>query len=139
MDALAPGDEPRKGGRRSRVVLIPRRWDQVGGNGDVGPDGRDTPRWLRWQESPVTEEITKETVKTTRAGNAGRNRRDRGDYTRMLFLFCMRGAGAIRAPGIPCALSAQTLAFVATLGERIYAKLGQVLPRDREGVSKVAV
>jgi hypothetical protein len=87
MDALAPGDEPRKGGRRSRVVLIPRRWDQVGGNGDVGPDGRDTPRWLRWQESPVTEEITKETVKTTRAGNAGRNRRDRGDYTRMLVLF----------------------------------------------------
>ena len=96
MDALALGDEPRKGGRRSRVVLIPRRWDQVGGNGDVGPDGRDTPRWLRWQESPVTEEITKETVKTTRAGNAGRNRRDRGDYARMLTLFCMRGCGRAR-------------------------------------------
>jgi hypothetical protein len=55
------------------------------------------------------------------------------------FYFACEAAGAIRAPGIPCALSAQTLAFVATLGERIYAKLGQVLPRDREGVSKVAV
>ena len=41
-------------GRRSRVVLTPRRWRQVRG----GIRGR------RWQESPVTGESTKETVKT---------------------------------------------------------------------------
>jgi len=29
MDVLAPPDERRNHGRRSRVVLISRRWDQV--------------------------------------------------------------------------------------------------------------
>jgi hypothetical protein len=36
-------DEWRQSGRRSRVVLTPRRWRQVGG-GDVGPNGPDTPQ-----------------------------------------------------------------------------------------------
>src|SRR6266852_517779 len=48
-------------GRRSRVVLTPRRWCQVGG----------VIRWRRWQTSPVTGESTKETVKTIACGNAG--------------------------------------------------------------------
>src|SRR6266852_535941 len=48
-------------GRRSRVVLTPRRWCQVGG----------VIRWRRWQESPITGESTKETVKTIACGNAG--------------------------------------------------------------------
>jgi hypothetical protein len=43
-------------GRRSRVVLTPRRWRQVDG----------VIRRRRWQTSPVTGESTKETVKTTR-------------------------------------------------------------------------
>jgi hypothetical protein len=58
-----------------------------------GSSRRKTIRRRRWQKSPVTGEITKETVKTTRAGNAGCFRCDRGDYTRMLILFCMRGCG----------------------------------------------
>jgi hypothetical protein len=32
MDALASPDERRQRGRRSRVVLMPRRWHQVGDN-----------------------------------------------------------------------------------------------------------
>jgi hypothetical protein len=54
-------DEQRMRGRRSRVVLTPRRWRQAGG----------VIRRRRWQTSPVTEESTKETVKTIACGNAG--------------------------------------------------------------------
>ena len=43
MDVLAARDERGRCGRRNRVVLIPRRWDQAGGSGDVVPDGTDTP------------------------------------------------------------------------------------------------
>src|SRR5471032_1494917 len=50
-------------GRRSRVVLTPRRWRQV---------LEKYASWGRWwQESPVTKESTKETVKTIACGNAG--------------------------------------------------------------------
>jgi hypothetical protein len=48
-------------GRRSRVVLAPRRWRQVHG----------LLHERRGQESPVPEKSTKETVKTIRAGKAG--------------------------------------------------------------------
>ena len=61
-------------------------------------------RKRRWQESPVTGESTKETVKTIRAGNAGPIRRTCGDYARVLFYFARETAGAVDAPGIPCAL-----------------------------------
>src|SRR5665213_4522080 len=49
-------------GRRSRVVLTPRRWCQVGGNNF---------RWRRWQTSPVTEESSKQPLKPSRAGMPG--------------------------------------------------------------------
>jgi hypothetical protein len=45
-------------GRRSRVVLTPRRWRQICG----------VIRKRRWQQSPVTEKSTKETVKTIAQG-----------------------------------------------------------------------
>jgi len=48
-------------------------------DGDVGPNGPDTPRRRWWQESPVTRETTKETVKTIRAGKAGLNGATCGD------------------------------------------------------------
>jgi hypothetical protein len=48
-------------GRRSRVVLTPRRWRQVCG----------IIRKRRWQESPVTGESSKETVKTIARGMPG--------------------------------------------------------------------
>src|SRR6202012_538206 len=44
-------------GRRSRVVLTPRRWRQLGDDAFASHRG-----W--WQESPVTRESAKETVKT---------------------------------------------------------------------------
>jgi len=56
VDAVAPEDEGCNRGRRSRVVLTPRRWRQVG--------GMIRRRW--WQNSPVTRESAKETVKTIR-------------------------------------------------------------------------
>ena len=50
-------------GRRSRVVLTPRRWRQV---------LEKYASWERWwQESPVTKESAKETVNTVACGNAG--------------------------------------------------------------------
>jgi hypothetical protein len=52
----------------------------------------------------LTKESAKETVKTTRAGNAGPIRRTCGDYARVLFSFARETAGALDAPGIPCAL-----------------------------------
>src|SRR5580692_6232118 len=50
-------------GRRSRVVLTPRRWRQV--------SREATPTRRRWQTSPVTGESTKETVKTIAQGRPG--------------------------------------------------------------------
>jgi len=52
------GDERRARGRRSRVVLTPRRWRQVCEN----------KRRRRWQKSPVTGESTKQAVKTIARG-----------------------------------------------------------------------
>ena len=49
----------------------------------------------------VTEESSKETVKTIARGMPGVFRCDRGDYARMLILFCMRGCGRIKRPAFP--------------------------------------
>src|SRR5580704_18275222 len=58
--AIIRADERRFGGRRSRVVLTPRRWCQA--------RWRDE-RCGRWeQESPVPRESTKDTVKTIAQG-----------------------------------------------------------------------
>src|SRR6202795_333839 len=50
------------GGRRSRVVLTPRRWRQV---------SRKVSAKRRWQTSPVAGESAKETVKTIARGMPG--------------------------------------------------------------------
>jgi len=59
-------------GRRSHVVLAPRRWRQVSWR-RCRPARADTPRSTkrRWQKSPVTEESVKETVKTIAQGRPG--------------------------------------------------------------------
>src|ERR1700720_160920 len=49
VDAIESEDERHQRGRRSRVVLTPRRWRQ----------GRGAIRERRWQKSPVTGESTK--------------------------------------------------------------------------------
>jgi hypothetical protein len=61
MDATAWQTNAACRGRRSRVVLAPRRWRQVHG----------FLHERRGQESPVPGKSTKETVKTIRAGKAG--------------------------------------------------------------------
>src|SRR6476469_5713897 len=61
VDADAPLTNGARCGRRSRVVLTPRRWRQVCAK----------ERRRRWQKSPVTGESTKETVKTIARGMPG--------------------------------------------------------------------
>jgi hypothetical protein len=61
MDATRATDESGFRGRRSRGVLIPRRWYQVGDNASA----------LRWQtvaRKPGSPETAKETVKTVAQG-----------------------------------------------------------------------
>jgi hypothetical protein len=55
------------------------------------------------------------------------NRRDRGDYARMLILFCMRGCGRIERPAFPAPSDWRVRKFLANLGH--------IRPRDREAVS----
>jgi hypothetical protein len=63
VDADALIDDRRCGGRRSRVVLTPRRWRQV---------LEKQASWGRWwQESPVAGESAKEAVKTIARGMLG--------------------------------------------------------------------
>src|ERR1700680_2937236 len=57
---MRAADERAQCGRRSRVVLTPRCWRQV--REKQASCGR------RWQQSPVTGESTKETVKTIARG-----------------------------------------------------------------------
>jgi hypothetical protein len=72
VDAAVSPDERRYRGRRSRVVLMPRRWHQPGDEARASRRG-----W--WQESPITRESAKEAVKTIRAGKAGSLRHTCGD------------------------------------------------------------
>jgi len=87
MDALAAQDERRlQGGRRSRVVLTPRRWCQAPGKltllrGDGGNKAR------------FTGESTKETYKTIARGMPGEIGVTVVDLLAVLFIFCTRGCG----------------------------------------------
>ena len=61
MDAAATQDERRCGGRRSRVVLMPRRWHQVGDDashhaGDGGKKARSPGRARRKPLKPLRRE-----------------------------------------------------------------------------------
>src|SRR3984893_16724321 len=56
------------------------------------------------------------------------NRCDRGDYARMLILFCMRGCGCIARPAFP--------APSVLRGQNVEAKLARNARRDREAISR---
>src|SRR5579872_5022027 len=56
------------------------------------------------KKARLTRESAKETVKTTRVGNAGCFRCTCGDLSLCAFDFRTQGCGRIDAPGIPCAL-----------------------------------
>jgi len=91
-----PKDERREGGRRSRVVLMPRRWHQAfAGSHSCASDGGKRARF--------TGESTKETVKTIAQGRPGVT----GEpvvTTLVCFITFAREAAGAWAPGFPCAL-----------------------------------
>jgi hypothetical protein len=95
-------DERRCCVRRSRVVLTPRRWRQVRGGLSALPGADKTlVRGRRWQKSPVTEESTKETVKTIACGNVGRFRCTRCYSCAFYHYKCTRGCGCSGHPAFP--------------------------------------
>jgi hypothetical protein len=93
VDARCAADESACRGRRSRGVLISRRWYQVG--------GMIRRRW--WQESPITRETTKETV--TPSCRECRSEPGEPVVTTLVCFFVLHTRPRVhRAPGIPCAL-----------------------------------
>jgi hypothetical protein len=87
VDAACADDERAWRGRRSRVVLTPRRWRQV---------GRDASRILAsdgGNKARLTRKSTKETVKTNRVRECRVKRRNRGDLSSCGFIFSTRGCG----------------------------------------------
>src|SRR3569832_2112313 len=91
MDADSAHDETCEGGRRSRVVLTPRRWRQVGGKcpADDGDNKSRSPGRAR-----------RKPLKLLRAGMPGESGEPvvTNSYA---FLFCMRGCGCIEHPALP--------------------------------------
>jgi hypothetical protein len=103
------------------VVPTPRRWRQVL-RSCVGPTGlrQNHIRRRRWQNSPVTEESTKETVKTIACGNAGRSGVLVVTRVRSLPTQSAReAAGAVGTRHSPRPL----------LGRKINARLGRIASR----------
>jgi hypothetical protein len=78
-------------GRRSRVVLTPRRWRQASRRYPLGDGGKQarSPGRARYK-----------LLKPLR-GECRVNRCDRGDYTRVLPTHCTRGYGRIGRPAFP--------------------------------------
>jgi hypothetical protein len=108
-------------GRRSRVVLTPRRWRQV------GDDARAScRRW--WQKSPAHQEEHEGNRKTIAQGMPALAVRTCGDYARVLFSFAHEAAGASDAPGIPCALFKREGRRFSKPGRENAPREGGVLP-----------
>ncbi len=72
-------------GRRSRVVLTPRRWRQVCGSDSAGDGGKKARSPRRARRKPL---------KPSACGNAGCSRCTRGGYTRVPPLFAHEATGA---------------------------------------------
>ena len=92
-----------------RRVIPAHRLRAKGQDDAVAPrtegDGRvrqSTQRWCTQHRPPGVPHATSRSNHCVR--NAGCNRRDRGDYARVLFHFCTRGCGCARASGVPRAL-----------------------------------
>ena len=99
-------------GRRSRVVLTPRRRRQVCGR-QVGPTGCGQASYpqMTVTRKPITGESTKQAVKTIACGNAGCSG---GPVvtTRVLSTFAHEAAGAAGTPAFP----------TPSLGRKLLAK-----------------
>src|SRR6266446_7742092 len=61
--------------------------------------------------------------KTIARGMPGDFRCDRGDYARMLILFCMRGCGCIKRPAFPAPSDLRA-------AKRFLQNLGRIAPRE---------
>jgi hypothetical protein len=115
VDADSAIDERHEGGRRSRVVLTPRRWCQVGGSNSADDGGKRARSPGRARYKPL---------KPLRAGMPGCSG---GLVVTNARVYCTpRAAAGASAPGIPHALK----------GRKFLARLGRVAPRER-GVMSV--
>jgi hypothetical protein len=104
-------------GRRSRVVLTPRRWCQVGGSNSASDGGQKAraPGSARIIRKPLRGECRVIPVYPTNA-------------CAFLLLHGTRGYRAHRPPGIPCALCLEG-------GNKIIPRAKKSMRRDREGVA----
>src|SRR3954451_9382077 len=100
-------------GRRSRVVLMPRRWHQV----------RQASDERQWQKSPVTGESAKETVKTIARETPGNPGEPVVTNSPCFTYFRTRGCGCIEHPAFP--------APSFFLGETKCITRAQFAPRER--------
>jgi hypothetical protein len=106
-------------GRRSRVVLTPRRWRQA----------RQAIDERRWQQSPVTGESTKEAVKTIARETPGHSGEPVVTNSSCFFISHAR-LRVHRAPGVSRAL--------CFLGRNEMHNSGAIARRDRGGVRATA-
>jgi hypothetical protein len=109
VDAGGATDERTACGRRSRVVLTPRRWRQVGERQAFADDGGKQARSPR--------RARRKPLKPLR-GECRENRCDRGDFARVLFSFRTRGYGRNRRPAFPAPFDLR--------GSRIKVKLARM-------------
>ena len=109
-------DERRGRGRRSRVVLTPRRWRQVLAKLRFSASDGD-------KKARSPGRVTKETVKPLRRECRARSGEP---VVTTSCIFCTK-PWVHRAPGIPCALY--------SFGANEFAKLGRIVSREREAIS----
>jgi hypothetical protein len=123
MDAGSARDECAGHGRRSRSVLIPRRWYQVLEKlallRDDGDNKARSPGRLR-----------RKSLKPSR--RECRKRFGEPVVTNSYACFiCMRGCGCAKHPAFPAPSPRKRLAFVATLRDTDIVKLGRSSSRER--------
>jgi hypothetical protein len=114
-------DEQHGSGRRSRVVLTPRRWRQVGGKypADDGDKKARSPGRAR-----------RKPLKPLRAGMPGESGEPRGDYARMVLFFPIRGCGCIEHPAFPTPLAIRAVRFLHHSGANASRERGGVPLHD---------
>ena len=99
MDAWLCEDDAHRCGRRSRVVLTPRRWCQAGRDASAS--------WLAMVATKPGSpgRARRKPLKPFARGKLDRSGRTCGDYARVFFCFAREAAGAGQASGFPCALT----------------------------------
>jgi hypothetical protein len=106
-------------GRRSRVVLTPRRWRQVGERNFTGDGGKQARSPGRVRRKPL---------KPSRAGMPG----DPGATVvtnACAFYHCARGCGCKGHPAFPTPF----------VGRKVHAQLGRIAPRECGGIDGMRV